>query len=127
MDRTLNGRDMSEMTVSLGGVMLFVKDMKKVIAFYSDVIGLTPDEDQPFPANRFYRFDTGECKLCLHSASKPNEGRQKLILHVESVSAVHQDLKAKGLRLRPLENEKGLACFDVRDPEKNRIQFWGKY
>ncbi len=45
----------------------------------------------------------------------------------ESVRIVHQELKSKGLRLRPLENEDGLACFDIRDPEKNRIQFWGKY
>ena len=118
---------MSKIEVSLGGVMLFVKDMKKVIAFYRDVIGLTPDEDQPFPEHRFYRFDTGQCKLCLHSASKPNEGRQKLMLHVESVSAMHQHLKSKGLRLRPLENDGGYGIFDIRDPEKNRIQFGGRY
>lgn len=118
---------MSEMKVSLGGVMLFVKDMKTVIAFYRDVIGLTPEEDQPFPENRFYRFDTGQCKLCLHSASKPNEGRQKLMLQVESVNAMHQHLKSKGLRLRPLKNEDGYGIFDIRDPEKNRIQFVGKY
>lgn len=118
---------MVEMKVSLGGVMLFVKDMKNVIAFYRDVIGLTPDEDQPFPEHRFYRFDTGECKLCLHSASKPNEGRQKLMLQVESVNAMHQRLKSKGLRLRPLENDGGYGIFDIKDPEKNRIQFVGKY
>ena len=118
---------MSEMKVSLGGVMLFVKDMKKVIAFYRDVIGLTPDEDQPFPEHRFYRFDTGQCKLCLHIASKTNEWRQKLMLHVESVSAMYQHLKSKGLRLRPLENDGGYGIFDIRDPEKNRIQFGGRY
>lgn len=115
---------MSEMKVSLGGVMLFVKDMKTVIAFYRDVIGLTPEEDQPFPEHRFYRFDTGECKLCLHSASKPNEGRQKLMLQVESVSAMHQHLKSKGLRLRPLENDGGYGIFDIRDPEKTEFSLW---
>lgn len=118
---------MDETKLRLGGVMLFVKDMKNVIAFYKDVVGLTPDEEQPFPEHRFYRFDTGECKLCLHSASKPNEGRQKIVFHVESVSDVHKGLKEKGLRLRPLDNDDGLACFDIKDPEKNRIQFWGKY
>ena len=118
---------MDQSRLRLGGVMLFVKDMKNVIAFYKDVVGLTPDEDQPFPEHRSYRFDTGECKLCLHSASKPNEGRQKIVFHVESVSDVHQGLKEKGLRLRPLDNDDGLACFDIKDPEKNRIQFWGKY
>ena len=61
-------------------------------------------------------------------ASKPNGGRQKVVFHVESVKAVHDALKAKGLRLRPLKNlENGLACFDISDPESNKIQFWGNY
>ena len=111
----------------LGNIILFVKNMKAVIAFYRDVVGLTPDEDQPFPEHRFFRFDTGSCKLCLHSASKPNEGRQKIGFEVESVSELHKDLKSKGLRLRKLENEGGVAVFDIRDPEGNRIQFGGKY
>lgn len=113
--------------MNLGSIILFVKDMKSVTAFYRDVVGLTPDEEQPFADNRFFRFSTGQCKLCLHSASKPNGGRQKIGFHVKSVSTVHQNLKAKGLRLRPLKNEDGLACFDISDPENNRIQFWGDY
>ncbi len=113
--------------MELGGIILFVKNMKSVIAFYRDVVGLFPDKDQPFSEHRFFRFNTGACKLCLHSASKPNEGRQKIVFHVESVSAVHQKLRSKGLRLRKLENDDGLACFGISDPEGNRIQFWGNY
>lgn len=113
--------------MEIGSIILFVKDMKGVTAFYRDIVGLTPDAEQPFPERRFFRFNTGQCKLCLHSASKPNGGRQKVGFHVESVSAVHRELKAKGLRLRPLKNEDGLACFDIADPEKNRIQFCGDY
>ena len=116
-----------ENTIELSGIMLFVKDMKGLIAFYRDVIGLSPDEDQPFPEHRFFRFKTGVGTLCLHSASKPNEGRQKLMFHVESVSAIHQRLRSKGKRLRKLENNDGNAIFDIRDPEGNRIQFGGKY
>ena len=118
---------MKENEINLGGIMLFVKDMKTVIAFYRDVIGLMPDEDQPFPEHRFFRFNAGACKLMLHSASKPNEGRQKLVFQVESVSAIHQRIKSKGKRLRKLENNDGHAIFDIRDPEGNRIQFGGKY
>ena len=113
--------------MNIGSIILFVKDMKAVTAFYRDVVGLTPDEEQPFPERRFFRFDTGQCKLCLHSSSKPNDGRQKIVFHVESVSAVHQNLKAKGLRLKPLKNEDGLGCFDISDPENNKVQFWGAY
>ena len=74
--------------MNIGSIILFVKDMKAVTAFYRDVVGLSPDEMQPFAENRFFRFDTGECKLCLHSSSKPNDGRQKIVFHVESVSAI---------------------------------------
>ena len=42
---------MKENELNLSGIMLFVKDMKTVIAFYRDVIGLTPDEDQPVSRN----------------------------------------------------------------------------
>lgn len=113
--------------MNIGSIVLFVKDMRAVIAFYRDVVGLPPDEEQPFPSHRFFRFNTGQCKLCLHSASKPNGGRQKVGFHVESVKAVHDVLKAKGLRLKPLKNEHGSACFDISDPEGNKIQFWGNY
>ena len=114
--------------MNIGSIILFVKNMRTVTAFYKDVVGLHPDEEQPFPPHRFFRFDTGQCKLCLHSASKPNGGRQKVVFHVESVKAVHDALKTKGLRLRPLKDlEDGLACFDISDPESNKIQFWGNY
>jgi hypothetical protein len=43
------------------------------------------------------------------------------------VNDVHRNLKAKGLQLRPLKSEDGLAVFDIRDPEGNRIQYWGDY
>lgn len=113
--------------MDIGSIILFVKDMRAVIAFYRDMVGLAPDEEQPFSTHRFFRFNTGQCKLCFHSASKPNGGRQKVVFHVESVKAVHDALKAKGLRLRSLKNENGLACFDISDPERNTIQFWGNY
>lgn len=43
----------------LGSIILFVKDMKTVIAFYRDGIGLAPDKEQPFPEHRFFCFNTG--------------------------------------------------------------------
>ena len=114
--------------MNIGSIILFVKNMRTVVAFYQDVIGLAPDDDQSFPPHRFFRFDTGQCKLCLHSASKPNGGRQKIVFNVESVKATHDDLKAKGVRLKPLKRqEDAFTCFDISDPEGNRIQFWGEY
>ena len=81
--------------MNIGSIILFVKDMQSVAAFYRDIVGLLPDEAQPFPAHRFFHFDTGQCQLCLHSASKANGGRQKVVFHVESVKAVHDALKVQ--------------------------------
>ncbi|MGE3807440.1 MAG: VOC family protein [Gemmataceae bacterium] len=115
--------------MEIGSIILFIKDMKAAIGFYRDVLGLEPDDPQPFPAHRFYRFDTGQCKLCLHSASKPNEGRTKVVFHVASVAATHAELKIKKVRVGRLDppNEEGLGCFGFRDPEGNHLQVWGKY
>ena len=110
--------------MNLGKIILFVKNMRTVTAFYRDVVGLLPDKEQPYPEDSFFRFNTGQCKLCLHSASKPNGGRQKVVLYVESVKAVHDALKVKGLPLGPVDNlGDGFACLDISDPEGNRIQF----
>ena len=39
--------------MKLGSVILFAKDMRgAVTAFYKDVVGLHPDEKQPFPPSR---------------------------------------------------------------------------
>ena len=58
------------------------------------------------PINAYGRTRIAEMSsfVGLHSSSEPNDGRQKIGFHVESVSAVHQDLKAKGLKLKPLKN-----------------------
>ena len=111
--------------MNLGGIILFIKDMQAAIAYYRDILGLHPDEEQPFPANSFFRFNTGQCKLCLHKAGKPNGGRQKIVFHVESVNDVHRNLEAKGLQLRPLKNEDGQAIFDIRAPKEIGFGFGG--
>ena len=101
--------------MKLGSVILFAKNMRAVTTFYKDVVGLNPDKEQPFPPSRLVRF-AGQCQLCLHRATKPNGGRQKVVFHVDSVKVIHDELKSKGLRLRTLKNEDGLACFDISDP-----------
>ncbi len=44
--------------MNIGSIILFVKDMKSVIAFYRDVDGLVPDEEQPFPVVGPYDVST---------------------------------------------------------------------
>ena len=82
----------------------------------------TQTKSNPFLRAVWFASTLGS-QLCLHRATKPNGGRQKVVFHVDSVKVIHDELKSKGLRLRPLKNEDGLACFDISDPEGNRIQF----
>lgn len=112
----------------LNGVMLFWEDIIKQTEFYRDVLGLIPDDPQPFAKNRFFRFGTGEgLNLCLHSGTKPNGGRQKLMFDVDSVQSLYETLRKAGKRVRKPAHESGIMLYDFKDPEGNRIQVYGPY
>ena len=112
--------------MKLSGVMLFCKDIKGLTAFYKDVLGLVPDEPQPFPAHKFFRFKfKNGTSLCLHSGTKPNEGRQKLMFDVKSVQDVYERLKKSGSRVKKPVSDDDILCYDFKDPEGNRIQIYG--
>ncbi len=114
--------------MKLTGVMIFCKDMKTMIAFYRDVVGLTPDEPQPFPPDGFFRFlsDDG-ADLCLHRGTKPNGGRQKLMFHTEEPLLLFERIrKAKRHFKTPEPDEIGRFVFDFYDPERNRIQVYAR-
>ena len=42
--------------MNIGSIILFVKDMQTVTVFYRDVIGLQPDEEQPFLVPLFFAW-----------------------------------------------------------------------
>lgn len=109
------------------GIMLFCEDIKRMTAFYRDVIGMEADEDQPFSPARFFRFhSTDGASLCLHSGTKPNGGRQKLMFQAADVAALIERIKqAKPGFRRPKPGQDGKVVFDFYDPERNRIQVYG--
>ena len=114
--------------MKLSGIMLFCENIIEQTVFYRDVLGLIPDSPQPFAANRFYRFYAGEgLDLCLHSGTKPNGGRQKLMFQVDSVLTLYETLRQAGKRVRKPTPESGIMVYDFRDPEGNRIQVYGPY
>ena len=67
------------------GIMLFCQDVPLLTSFYRDVVGLTEDDVSPISPKKFARLlsDDG-ATLCLHSGTKPNGGRQKLMMPWES-------------------------------------------
>jgi catechol 2,3-dioxygenase-like lactoylglutathione lyase family enzyme len=109
------------------GVIVFCEDIKAQTAWYRDVLGLAPDEDQPFEGHRFVRFSTGgDAALMLHSGTKPNGGRQKLTMDCDSIEALVGRLKASGRRVKKLEPASQML-FDFKDPEGNRVQVYGPW
>lgn len=89
-------------------------------AFYRDVVGLTPDDSQPFSAHKFYEFvSKNGAELCLHSGTKPNGGRQKLMLYTDDIAGLVERVKKYNRRVQtPKPDKDGNLVFDFRDPEK---------
>lgn len=117
--------------MEMTGIILFCEDIKSLTSFYRDVLGLIPDDLQPFPPHKFYRFKfkkNSKFGLCLHSGTKPNGGRQKLTFDVKSVNDIYEKLKKSGRRPKKVVDtgEKTLV-YDFKDPEGNRIQIYGPY
>ena len=109
------------------GIMLFCEDIRAQTAWYRDVLGLEPDAAQPFPAHKFVRFsDPSGASLCLHSGTKPNGGRQKLMMKADSIGALVDRLKASGRRVKKM-TPSDRVMFDLHDPEGNRIQVSGPW
>lgn len=109
------------------GVMLFCEDIKGLTTFYRDIVGLEPDDPQPFKPTRFFRFRSENgASLCLHSGTKPNGGRQKLMFNCDDVPSLIERLNTVKRRVRmPEPNADGQVVFDFHDPEGNRIQVYG--
>ncbi|HSG32219.1 MAG TPA: VOC family protein [Thermodesulfobacteriota bacterium] len=112
--------------MNITGIMIFCEDIKNMTAFYRDVVGLTPLDTQPFPAHKFFKFVSKKgAELCLHSGTKPNGGRQKLMLYTDDIDGLVKRVKAYKPRVRLPEPDKdGNIVFDFRDPEQNRIQVY---
>ena len=111
----------------LHGAMLFVKDLGGMTAFYSDVLGLTPNPDTRL--DNWVEFRDGAARFSLHaippvsaagiqieSPPRPREqSPAKLTFEVEDVDATLTKIEAMGLPLlrRPL------GGIEAVDPEGN--------
>jgi lactoylglutathione lyase len=97
----------------------FVSDMDAAVAFYRDMLGLTPAFHSPF----WSEFETGETKLALHPASAENPaGTVQLGLSTEDVDAFYATGQAQGLVFTsPPTDVHGTRVARFRDPEGAEI------
>lgn len=118
----------------LSRVILFVKDMDRMTAFYRDVIGLAPAAGA---AEGFTPLDGEGCQLALHAIPAeyatgielkvPPEPRtstpMKVCFYSDNPLAVRDALLERGVVMREPSQFGDLVLCDGLDPEGNIFQF----
>jgi catechol 2,3-dioxygenase-like lactoylglutathione lyase family enzyme len=106
---------------ALTEIILHVKDLPALLAFYRDQLGLAVIVSGDDPAARA-ELETGACHLVLDASLKPGpaNNRTRLVFKVDDLESARDALKARGVRLGPVYSPKaGLTACDGSDPEGN--------
>jgi predicted enzyme related to lactoylglutathione lyase len=111
------------MKASISRIILFVRDVPKVAAFYQMHFGL-----QPIPSNEdgWLELSAGGCNLALHRATTTSRERgrspAKIVFAVSDVHAAKTRFAAQGLKFGKVHEVNEFAFANARDPEGNPIQ-----
>ena len=110
------------MRLEMKRVILFVRDIEAVGAFYQNQLGL-PVKDKPIEPG-WLELDTGTCTLALHSGGEPNEAHRspKIVFALRDVEQTRSELVGRGARLAPIRTFGGLEFCEGQDPEGNLFQ-----
>jgi len=113
-------------------ITLTVKDLKKAVDFYENVLGLA----KKYEFADYAGFDCGGVEIGLKTwggLEKPRQGEPCLDLLVEDVDAFYTALKAKGVEFsrEPKDTVWGSRTAVFTDPDGNTLQItqidWSKY
>ena len=107
------------------GTMYYVDDMKKSVAFFKSVLGISPGYED----SSWTEFKMGEHRLCLH-AKNPSEkyaANGILILSKDGIKAHFEHMKRDGLNVFGLHEIHPEAwTFHFKDANNNELSFFGK-
>lgn len=108
----------------IGHVMIFVKDMKKAVAFYRDTLGLPA----LYVSDCWSEFRTGGATLALHQADDAKGRNTGISFNVGNVDDTLAALTSRGVKIT---REPEMVCDDVRcaafaDPEGNSLGVSGR-
>lgn len=116
---------------TLAYVIVYVKDTKKALAFYRDVLGMKVRFDD----NGWVEMETGAVTLALHADEKHKVDQAVgpvPVFSVEDIYAAYEGLKNKGVKFDKelqvvCEGEEGKVgkSADFRDPDGNRLSVFG--
>jgi len=100
----------------LSEVIVHVDDMKRMTAFYRDVLGLRPDVVSEW----WTTFPTGRAMLALHGGGRIGTHNVRFNFDVADVDAVRTELATRGVELSEIrEPIEGVRVCDGTDPEGN--------
>ena len=115
---------------SLSYVILYVKDVLKVVPFYRDTLGMKVKGE----VNEWWtELDAGACTLALHkSEAAPPTSKEAPtpVFNVADIRAAQAALKACGVKASEPhqvcdDGDKVGLSSDFQDPEGNRLSIFG--
>jgi catechol 2,3-dioxygenase-like lactoylglutathione lyase family enzyme len=111
------------MTTRIARVILYVRNIPKVAAFYERHFGL-----QALPSTRKDWLElssgAGDCTIALHQAAvtQKSGAAVKLVFAVRDVRGFVEKRKADGLKFGVIHQLDGFAFSNAKDPAGNSIQ-----
>jgi len=113
-------------------VTLTVRDLKRAVEFYENVLGL----QKKYEFGDYAGFDCGGVEIGLKTwgeLENPRKGEPCINFLVDDVDAAYETLKRKGVRIieGPKDTLWGGRIIVFEDPDGNALQMteidWGKY
>ena len=111
------------MSLTISRVILYVRDIPKVAAFYERHFGL-----RALPSTRKdwleLSSESGGCTIALHQAAitQKSGAAMKLVFAVRDVRDFVEKRKAAGMKFGVIHEVDGFAFANAKDPAGNSIQ-----
>jgi catechol 2,3-dioxygenase-like lactoylglutathione lyase family enzyme len=106
----------ANMTLSMRRIILFTKDMPRMVAFYRDVLGLELRKAE----KGWKEFDANGCVIALHNGTS-EVGRRppKIGFWARDIVAARAGLIARGAKMTRVMSGAGLTRCEGKDPDGN--------
>jgi len=111
-------------TTGLIEVILYTKDMNRMVQFYRDVLDLPLSIPgiREYSNESWVTFQTGSCTLALHSGGNGSNGSDapKIVFQVEDIKSARFQLLQASVSVSDIRSPApGRQVCDAKDPEGN--------
>jgi catechol 2,3-dioxygenase-like lactoylglutathione lyase family enzyme len=104
------------MTLSMRRIILFTKNMPRMVAFYRDALGLKLRKDE----KGWKEFDAGGCVIALHNGTSEIGRRPpKIGFWADDIEAARRELVGRGVKMSKIISGAGLTRCEGKDPDGN--------